>query len=295
TPPRRAKTRRSAGKAAASEEATSYSPLYVEPLNDARTPLGDQRVPARRAGGCHGDFFNSLLGNPTRWLAWSILLALSACSARQFTTVTLYDSPHSFVRLEADPTVDSNGAHSHPVRLTPEQVAAVLRGVIVEEPITRMPLYDDLSVPRRHHAFDDRLTAFLAPLLALGLERATPEEVVTFYFSKQLSGVTREVTSGGLFVHGEDLHVILANHRSHTNYMADYGAASTTDDRLTPMKSLAPQQGRLAFEPPSALRPSQAGIWSKFFQADKRELIVAYKELTPAPLVSTPPAETPRP
>lgn len=234
-------------------------------------------------------------GSPARWLALSILLALSACSARQFTTVTLYDSPHSFVRLEADPTVASDRAHSHPVRLTPEQVAAVLGGIIVEEPITRMPLYDDLSIPRRHHAFDDRLTAFLAPLLALGLERATSEEVITFYFSKQLSGVTREVTSGGLFVQGEEMHVILANHRSHTNYMADFGAAPTTDDRLTPMKSLAPQQGRLGFEPRNALRPSQAGIWSKFFQADKRELIVAYKELPPVPLASTPPVETPRP
>jgi len=233
--------------------------------------------------------------NLSGWLALSILLALSACSARQFTTVTLYDSPHSFVRLEADPTADSDGAHSHPVRVTPEQIASVLQGIMIEEPITRMPLYDDLSVPRRHRAFDERLVAFLAPLLALGLERATSEEVVTFYFSTQLSGVTREVTSGGIFVHGEEMHVILANHRSHTNYMADYGTASTTDDRLTPMRSIAPQQGRLGFEPPSARRPSQSGVWSKFFQVDKRELIVAYKEINPTPFISLPPVETPSP
>lgn len=251
------------------------------------------RIDGRRRQRC-SERLSSLFGVwRTEWLALSILLALAACSARQFTTVTLYDSPHSFVRLEADPTVDSGKAHSHPVRLTPEQIAAVLHGIMIEEPITRMPLYDDLSVPRRHRAFDDRLIAFLAPLLALGLERATSEEVATFYFSKQLSGVTREVTSGGIFVQGEDIHVILANHRSHTNYMADYGAASTTDDRLTPMKSLAPQQGRLGFEPSSALRPSRTWNWSRFFQADRRELIVAYKDLAPAPLASTPPTDTP--
>ncbi len=39
--PRRAGTRRSTGAAAASKEAKSYSLLYVEPLNDARTPLAD--------------------------------------------------------------------------------------------------------------------------------------------------------------------------------------------------------------------------------------------------------------
>jgi len=234
-------------------------------------------------------------GHPLGWLALSILLGLSACSARQFTTVTLYDSPHSFVRLEADPTVDANKGHGHPVRITPEQIASVLHGITIEEPVTRMPFYDDLSVPRRHRAFDDRLIAFLAPLLALGLERATPEEVVTFYFSKQLSGVTREVTSGGLFVQGEEMHVVLANYRSHTNYMADYGAATTNDDRLTPMRSLAPQQGRLAFEPQSARRPSPSGAWSKFFQTDKRELIVAYKEIDPTPILSPPPIDMPHP
>ena len=45
--PRRAKTRRSAGKAAVGEEAKSYFAPYVEPLSDERTML---------AG-----FFNSLL------------------------------------------------------------------------------------------------------------------------------------------------------------------------------------------------------------------------------------------
>ena len=39
--PQRAKTRRSAGKAAASEEPEAYPLGYVEDLNDVRTPLVD--------------------------------------------------------------------------------------------------------------------------------------------------------------------------------------------------------------------------------------------------------------
>ncbi|TKB85780.1 MAG: hypothetical protein E8D43_01465 [Nitrospira sp.] len=47
------------------------------------------------------------------WIA--LLLSLSACQNRQFPTVTLYESPASFVRLEADPTVEKGAGHSHPV------------------------------------------------------------------------------------------------------------------------------------------------------------------------------------
>jgi len=218
------------------------------------------------------------------WSAITMAGASSACAPSQFTTVTLYDTPHAFVRLEADPTVDKNSTRSQPLTIPPDRIAAVLHGVIIEAPLTRMPLYDDLSIPRRHRAFDEHLISFLAPLLALGLEQATPEEVVTFYFSKDLSAVTREVTSGGLFVQGEELHLVLANCRSHTRYMADYGAAEMNDDRLTPMRSLAPQEGRLSFDPPEALRPPSSGLMTKLVQPRTRELIVSYRQLTPYPL-----------
>ena len=77
--PRRAKTRRSAGAAAASEEGEAYTiftrpPIacksrrfprpYVEPLSDARTKLGEGRVSARRdRAGVMSDFFSILLGS----------------------------------------------------------------------------------------------------------------------------------------------------------------------------------------------------------------------------------------
>ena len=49
--PRRAKTRRSAGKAAASERPKAYLVPYVEALSEARTPLGERRVSRAGAGG----------------------------------------------------------------------------------------------------------------------------------------------------------------------------------------------------------------------------------------------------
>jgi len=210
---------------------------------------------------------------------------VGACSPTQFTTVTIYETPARYVRLEFDRTVKKGAEHSHPISLTPEQVAAVLGGVKIMEPLAKLPIYDDTSVPRVHPAFTDKEIAFFAPLLAQALGKAMPEEVVTFYQTRDISAITREVTSGGVFVQGDELHLVLANYRSHTHYMADMGVAETSDDRLTPMESLAPQGGRIDFEPNSAKRERPVGGLEKLFQWDHRELAVLYKQLPPRPLV----------
>jgi hypothetical protein len=225
------------------------------------------------------------------FLAFLCVGMMSACSPRQFPTVTIYDTPSAYVRLEFDRTVRKGEEHSHPISLTPEHIAAVLAGVRVDEPIAlvRGDLLEEDPVPRIHPAFTNKDITLFAPLLALALTRATPEEVVTFYQTRKVSALTREVTSGGVFVQGDELHLILANYRSHTRYMADFGAAETKDDRLTPMQSLAPQEGRLDFEPASAKREHPVGGLGKVFQWNNRELAVLYKQLPLRPLVQLTP------
>ncbi len=223
-------------------------------------------------------------------LALSWLLAFG-CAPAQFTTMTIFDTPTAFVRLEAE-SVDPERGHTHPISLTPEQMAVVLSGITVEEPWAKLPIYDDTSQPHRHPAFTEKEVTFFSPLLAVALSKATPEEVVTFYQSRYLSGTSREVTSGGLFVQGEELHIILANYRSPTHYSADIGVADTGDDRLTPMRSLAPQRGRLEFAPPSAKREETVSGFASMFKRNHRELIVLYKLLAPRPLRQPPTPST---
>jgi hypothetical protein len=158
-------------------------------------------------------------------------------------------------------------------------MAAALRGIIVEEPLTRIPWYDDLSVPRSHRAFTDQEVALWAPLLSLALGKATKDELVTFYQSAKRSGTVREVTSGGVFVDGDNLHIVLSNLRSDTQTTADIGVADTQDDRLAPMRSIAPQRGKLLFVPEAArVGKSPEGL-SRLFHENRRELIVRYKTL----------------
>ena len=203
---------------------------------------------------------------------------LCGCAPAHFTTLTIFDTPAAFVRLEAE-SVDPEKGHMHPISLTPDQMAVVLSGITVEEPWAKLPIYDDTSQPRRHPAFTEKEVMFFAPLLAVALGKATPEEVVTFYQTRHLSGTSREVTSGGLFVQGDELHVILANYRSPTHYSADIGVADTTDERLVPLRAIAPQRGKLDFEPHTAKREATAEGVAGWFQQDRREVIVLYRLL----------------
>jgi len=230
-------------------------------------------------------------------IALASILALTACARPQFPTKTLYETANSFVRLEVDPTVDAGKGHSHPVAITAEQVAAVLAGIIVEEPVTRMPVYDDLSQPRRRRAFSEGEIVFLSPLLATALGVATPEEVVTFYQTQPISSVRREVTSGGLFVRGEEMHVVLSNYRATTHYRADPGVADFTDDRMTPMKPIAPQEGTLEFEPKEFQVSAVPRGLARLFYWDRRELIVQFRKLAarPLPPLPSPPSKSANP
>ena len=60
------------------------------------------------------------------FLAFVCVGLMSACSPRQFTTITIYDTPAAYVRLEFDRTVKKGEEHSHPISITPEHIAAVL-------------------------------------------------------------------------------------------------------------------------------------------------------------------------
>ncbi|MCS6292080.1 MAG: hypothetical protein H8J66_03325 [Nitrospira sp.] len=219
----------------------------------------------------------------------------AACAPGQFTTATIYDTPAAFVRLELDRTVETGRAHSHPLAIAPAQIAAVLAGVMIEEPFAKLPFYDDTSQPRRHRAFTEKEVAFFAPLLASALAQATPEEIVTFYESRDVSGTVREVTSGGMFIQGEILQLRLANYRSHTHQSADIGVADTQDDRLTPLRSLAPQRGRLHFEPRSSMPPDPDQGLTGMFSWDHREVAVLYRSLPPSQVAPAQPHPLVRP
>lgn len=212
-----------------------------------------------------------------------LLFPLAACQTRPVQTVTIHDDPSRFVRLEVDPTVGRS--HSHPADITADEMIAVLSGVMIEEPPSLMPsfLRKD-EEPRRHSAFNEAEVNFFAPLFVEGLRKATSEEIVTFGQTSEKSTLIDKVlfvTSGGMFVHRDELHLILGNYRSETGYAPDPGIAVKLDGRSTPLQPIAPQRIKLYFEPPTAVAPSSQGILQSLLRPDRQEMVVLFKKLKP--------------
>lgn len=214
------------------------------------------------------------------FLGVTLLFPLAACQTRPFQTVTMYDDPSRFVRLEVDPTV--GGRHSHPADITTDELIAVLSGVMIKEPLSFMPSFGKDKEPRRHPAFNEAEISFFAPFFAEGLRKATSEEIVTFYQATQKDTLIDKVlfvTSGGIFVNGDELHLILSNYRSETGYAPDPGIGDKLDGRSTPLQPIAPQRTEVYFEPATAVAPSQHGILQSLLRPKRQEIVLFFKNL----------------
>lgn len=211
----------------------------------------------------------------------ALLLTFAACQNRPFQTVAIYDDPLRFVRLEVDPVI--GGSHSHPIDITTDDMIAVLAGVMIEEPpgiMAPASLLAKDKEPRQHPAFSETEIRLFAPQLTQGLRTAKSEEIVTFGQTIQITAITSKITSGGVFVDGDELHLLLSNYRAETNYAPDPGISGTTlDARSSPLRSIAPQQSRLYFEPSSAVAASSEGILSSLLRPNRREIVILFKKL----------------
>ena len=214
----------------------------------------------------------------------ALVLTSAACQNRPFQTIAIYDDPSRFVRIEVDPVI--GGSYSHPIDITTDDMIAVLAGVMIEEQsgfVAPTSLIIKDKEPRQHPAFSETEIRLFAPLLAKGLQTAKPEEIVTFGQTDQITAITSKITSGGVFVDGDELHLLLSNYRSETNYAPDPGISGTTlDARSSPLRSIAPQRTRLYFEPTAAVAASNEGVLSRLLRPDRREIVILLKKLTGA-------------
>jgi hypothetical protein len=193
--------------------------------------------------------------------------------------MTIYEDPSRFVRLESDPNVGKDDGHTHPANIDATTVAAVLSGLMVVEPPKWRYWFRDSEAPSRHRAFTPPEVDFLAPLIAQALQQATAEEVVTFYETQRDTAIVRKVTSGEVFVRGEQMHIVLANYRAPTHYASDPGVADTQDDRLTPRRPIAPQVEQLEFEPANALVKESGDGLSRLFVQRPRQVVVLFRKV----------------
>jgi hypothetical protein len=95
----------------------------------------------------------------------------------------------------------------------------------------------------------------LARHLSQALAEAKPEELVTFYRRVSTSTVGLAITSGGLFVHGQHLYVILANDRTLPSEGMSQSIVSEIDPVENPLLPISRTSFRVAFVPATSMVP----------------------------------------
>jgi hypothetical protein len=161
--------------------------------------------------------------------------AIGACAMGP-APVVIHDSRRAAVRVQFDP--EAGPGHSHPASITPEQMAAILRGVWVTKQDV-LGLGALLQDPEAKPAFSAAEIVTLAPYLSEALRKASPKDLVTFYLALADPNLGKLVTSGGLFVHESQLYLILANWRTPLSAGPFEGMAYELDSRDDPLLSIA--------------------------------------------------------
>ncbi|WP_447970996.1 hypothetical protein [Nitrospira sp. M1] len=209
-------------------------------------------------------------------IVFVLVLSLSVvgCATSEFFTVTIYDSPERVVRLQTKSLEDTGGGYSHPASISVEQMTRVLTGLYVEVGYTPFS-----KSGTRRKAFSDSEIKFFAPLFVRGLEQATPEEVVTFFETAEISDLQEATTSGGVFVREDALYIILSNHGVKTAIWKDNDQYEPPQ-RLSPLEPMAPEPGRLVFEPAEFMLPLKENNWVDTLKGKPWHAAVKYLALS---------------
>jgi len=213
-------------------------------------------------------------------IVMGIVVCLPGCAAPHFFTITIYESPDRVVKLQAVPDANEGKGFSHPAYIEEEKLAEAMRGLQVEihNSALSVPFLGRVSSAEGQRAFSDREIKFFAPLFAKGLAQATPEELITFYETGDISDEYQLTTSGGLFVKGEEIHFLLSNHNVKTRIWQD-NEQYEAPYHLRPMEPIDPQPGRLLFDPPHLMVEPQRGILNIGLTAEPWEVGVRWKKL----------------
>ena len=137
-------------------------------------------------------------------LLTGITLALSACATGPELDLTIQESERGAVYLER--VSDRSFQAAHPITLSADTMAQILRGVVVKE--NRGFLQDLVAgKPAAVRAFGDEDVEYLAPLLVEGLTKAASDQQVGFRVVH--TGAPAESTKGSLYAYGRSLYLTL--------------------------------------------------------------------------------------
>ena len=205
------------------------------------------------------------------------LFVLVGCAVPHVPSRVIYEDPVNFVRLEEDSEVLTEwpfSHHTHPFLIEPDKLRKILSGVMVQEhwiALKRWLKGESPLVP----AFTDEELTLLSVRMAEALAEAKYNERITFYLSEPQTFARRIITTGGLYIHGTELHMLLGNWRIIYGIPA-YGMIY---DRRYPMRPTAAKGFDLRFQHTEVVIPSKSSMLDMVMANAKDELIIDLSKL----------------
>jgi hypothetical protein len=208
-------------------------------------------------------------------LLTGITLALSACATGPELDLTIHESERGAVYVER--IADRSFQAAHPITLSADTMARVLRGVVVKD--TGGVLGSLVgSKPQTMQVFGNEDVEYLAPLLADGLARAASDQQVGFRIVQVSEPVSPQsgglafcassvrfpgacsseqplLTEGSLYVYGRSLYLTLTEFR---HRLEPGETNSKTAPRMSNPNGLANRT--VHFVPESAARSTNATL-----------------------------------
>jgi hypothetical protein len=209
-------------------------------------------------------------------------LLLTACAIPMVPYRAVYEDPVNYVRLEVDDEVLPEwppSAHAHPKAMRAEDVARILGGISVKEDRIWLQRWLQGEAPLMP-AFRPEELALLSQQISEAFTLARPDERVTFYLSQPQTSVKRVITTGGLYVHGTELHFILGN------WQVLYGIPTygMIYDRRYPMRPTAAKGFYLFFDPGEATITQRHSLWDTLLANTNDELVIDLTKTVSGPI-----------
>jgi len=200
------------------------------------------------------------------------LVGVLGCAIPMVPYRTVYEDPVNYVRLEVDDEVLPEwppSAHAHPKAIRVEDVARILGSISVKEHQIWLQKWLQGEAPLIP-VFRPEELVLLSQQIAEAFALARPDERVTFYLSQPQTSVKRVITTGGVYVHGTELHFILGN------WQVVYGIPTygMIYDRRYPMRPTAAKGFYLYFYPAEATITQQNSLWDTLLANRSDELVI---------------------
>lgn len=216
----------------------------------------------------------------------AMFLALCfGCGGPSFVSRPVREEDPWLVRLQTYAQAGKAGdvQHNHPTNWSEPDIDAILSRLYLTD---QVGLLDQKPLPRPIFSPED--IARLAPAVQEAFRLAQPHEWVTFYLAHP-AGQGEDVTSGALYVDGQQLHVIVANDRE----VLPAGEEARTL-KTNPLRPLKVRGRTLTFDPAAYVVFSRSNWMSGYDNPAASEVILDHRKflasLKPAPPVPTKPA-----